>query len=168
MSSEVDATIERLRQHLGAENDVELGRKLRVAKSTISSWRARGVVPARYQKILEGDSHQMVLVPMNNWSQEERLAFNLALFRFNRATANIVANGDYRECVDLFRQGHLLMPFLAIDCQNEMNSLLDERDYGAETAFAIILHDDLSGGEEAIRRTRTRLKELLVSPVENL
>ncbi len=168
MSSEVDSTIERLRQRLGAENDVELSRKLRVAKSTISSWRARGTVPERYQKILDGDSHQMVLVPMNNWSHEEILAFNLALFRFNRATADLLAKGNYRECINLFRQGRTLMLFLANDGQKEMSSLVDEHNYGVETAFSILLHDDFEGGEEAIKRTRTRLKELLVSPVENL
>lgn len=167
MSDNVDTTIEKLRHHLGAESDVELGRKLRVSKSTISSWRARGVIPLRYKKILNGDSHQMVLVPMDSWSEEEQLSFALALFRFGRATADVVSKGDYRANLILFKQGYAIS-FLASDCQREIAEFLETGDHDTRTAFALIMHQDLEHGDTAIDRTREKLREILMSTVDGL
>ena len=52
------------------ETDADLARKLRVDKSTVSSWRRRDGLPARFQKILEvGLSAQSVQAPPLEWGE---------------------------------------------------------------------------------------------------
>ncbi len=158
MENDVDMIIAALRNRLGAKNDADLGRKLRVAKSTISSWRARGIVPNRYTMILDGASHQMILVPPNSWSVQETLAFNLALFRFTRATPKVARWDDYRANLDLFLNGDLIF-ILASECQKEIADLIDMRGYDPETAFALVLHEDIAQGEKAIDQTAKKIRE---------
>jgi len=63
MDDDIDAIISALRERLSAETDADLARKLRIDKSTISSWRSRRSVPNRFRKIASGESHQMMSAP---------------------------------------------------------------------------------------------------------
>ena len=57
-------TIDHLRAFMDVVSDPELARKLRIDKSTISSWRSRGSVPNRYRRILSGsDPHAYEMPP---------------------------------------------------------------------------------------------------------
>lgn len=146
MTTNVEKALEALKAHLDVENDSELARKLKVDKSTVSSWRSRGRVPVRYLDILEGGSHQFSLNPPTRWTQHEQLAFELALFKFARIAKDIAVSDDYRENLDFFALGAGGWFWkLMSECLDELVKFADASGHGIATAQAILLHDYLVG-----------------------
>lgn len=150
-------TVTALKEKLGAETDADLARKLRVDKSTVASWKSRGNVPQRYASILDGASHQQILTPILQWSDIELHAFKLALFRFCHAAKTKIDTADYRGNVSLFQHAS---PFFKImnEAQRDLISVMDEREYNLQTAFAIIIYEDNEEISDGISRAETALQ----------
>jgi transcriptional regulator with XRE-family HTH domain len=81
MQEDVSATVERLKQRFHATTDQELAEKLDLGRSTVTSWRRRGSVPARYAKLAEGEVVTPFGMPWTYWTEEENAALSLALLR---------------------------------------------------------------------------------------
>lgn len=143
MPNSVEETLEALKKKMRAASDAELARKLRVDKSTISSWKARGKVPDRYIGILNGDSHQFILTTPPKWSTIEAKAFGLALY-LHSVIAETIADADYRPTLALFsQQGFFWM--LMNNCLHELVNHMEETGQDAHTAFAVVLHEYVEG-----------------------
>ncbi len=154
MSEDPLEIIDKLKVKLGAETDVELARKLRIEKSTISSWKARGRVPGRFVRILAGDGHTAFDSPPIGWGEEEKAAFSLALFRFSRAYADIVAKGEYRELMPLFQAGSGHFWWLMSRAQKALIERQERNALDINTAKAMVIFDDLTHGSGAVERDR--------------
>lgn len=72
-----------------------------IDKRTVSAWRARDAVPARYQSIVQGGDPQSVTPPAR-WDEHERAAFDLAMFRVARALLPETAAGEFRMTMRAF------------------------------------------------------------------
>ena len=149
--TDFEEIIDALKQRMKAGTDADLARKLAVDKRTVSAWRARGAVPDRYLSIIAGADHQTVNTPPLRWGPYEDYAFRLALFRFARVKATTAMNSDYST---LYRQFAHPGGFwrLMHKCQQDLATAMEERTEVLDTAYALVLHDDVSAGATAIER----------------
>lgn len=171
MSSKADDIILALREHLEAKNDADLARKLRIDKSTVSSWRSRGRVPDRFRRIAEGDSHEAVATLPTRWGEHEDKSFQLALFRYSRLFGPTAGSGDFRAAMELFSKGTFLWYMLT----NAQDDLAERQKNGdsLSTAFALTLHEDIASPDSSCERDLRRLEEyyegsLLALPLKQL
>lgn len=149
--------IDALKVRLSAETDSDLARKLAVDKRTISSWRSRNKVPDRYQAILEGSEKQAVLTAPLKWGEYEQTAFKLALYRFARARSEVAQSSDY---ATVFRAFEAERGFwsLMLQAQLDLAKVLDNgSSVSLHTALAIVIHEDIKAGSDAISRDRLKL-----------
>lgn len=149
-SDDAERMIASLREHFGVQTDADLARRLRIDKSTVSSWRSRGTVPARFARILEGESNQFALVPPAHWGEHEIAAFEVALFRFCRLYSGSRRLSDYRSALEMF-SGDAYCKFLSLMMEAQQD--LVDRQVG--TSRALLIHADLEAGEAAIDRDKT-------------
>ncbi|WP_022705306.1 helix-turn-helix domain-containing protein [Pseudorhodobacter ferrugineus] len=156
--------IDELKKKLGVETDVDLARALTVDKSTVSSWRNRGNVPERYLAILKGESHQTVLTPPIKWGQYEEFAFRLALFRFAKAKGLAAQGTSYGEVYMQFNK-HAGFWLLMRQAQKDLALKIDDQTGVMDTAFALLIHDDIEAGEAATARDLEILNALKISQV---
>ena len=163
MNSDVDDTISALRERMGAQNDAELARKLRIDKSTISSWRSRKRVPRRFERILEGENHQMIAAPPMGWGDHEKEAFRLALFRFTRLFAETARGDDYVPIVDTFEPNSAAFWLLLGASQEDMMRLMGEYSYTPHDAARRLIYTDFDRPDEAMNRDRKRLESVSIS-----
>ena len=142
MDNDIDTKIGELRAFLHAENDADLARKLRIDKSTVSSWRSRKRIPERFSSILDGDVIEHRSSPPELWGDIEDTAFSLALCRYTLAFKNIVDAGDYQEAMHTFRDNRrfwLIMNNAASSLQERMR----DGSFDLSSAFAVLLHEDM-------------------------
>ncbi len=160
MAENVEEAITALKVRLAVESDADLARRLRVSKSTISSWRARNSVPRRFLGVIAGDDHQFMLAPPLKGGEHEEAAFRVTLFRFARLMQETTDLKDYRKALRLFGSEASSVFWLMMDeAQKDLMSRRD--DQPLSNALALLLHDDVSAGEEAIQRDRKRLGDTL-------
>lgn len=81
MSDQADEVIDKLKKRFRVTTDQELARKLGLGRSAIGSWRSRNSVPARYVEAAEGSNWSAFNHPWSEWSDLERQAFEVAVFR---------------------------------------------------------------------------------------
>jgi len=143
--------IDELKKKLGVDTDVDLSRVLAVDKSTVSSWRHRGNVPDHHLGVLNGNSHQTVLTPPLKWGQYEEFAFKLALFRFAKARGLAAQEANYGEVYMQFNN-HAGFWFLMREAQKDLAETIEARTRVMDTAFALLIHDDIAAGAEATAR----------------
>jgi hypothetical protein len=91
MADDVESVVVALKRHFGVQSDQDLARRLRLGRSTISSWRARQTVPARYSRLLEGEDEGFA-IEFKHQTEEEGLALSLALMRLIRDHGNVVTD----------------------------------------------------------------------------
>ena len=154
MERPVEEVLAALKRHFGVETDADLARKLRVDKSTISSWKARGSIPARYQGILEGSSSSTVGVSPIKWSEHEKAAFDLALFRFSRIMTEKANLSDYVESLTYF--SGLAAPDICIlqdFCQRDLAAY----EQPLHTALSTAIYEDLADPQASLERDIQRL-----------
>lgn len=149
---DVGSLIEVLKRRLGVTTDVELAKRLAVDKSTVSSWRSRNTLPKRYLGILTGeDAQQTIATPPIRWAEHEEYAFRLALFRLAKALGPDASSGDYGRAWKAFRTTGGFWKLMR-ESQKDLAEALDSRVSSIETAFALIMHDDVTAGEAATER----------------
>lgn len=160
MAGSVEDVIASLKAQLGADTDTELARRLRVNKSTVSSWRARGSVPRRFLGILDGDPHQFMLAPPLKWGEHEEAAFRVALFRFCRLMLKTTDISDFRRVLRLF-SGEAYPAFWLMMDAAQKDLINRQGEYPGATTFGLLLHDDIAAGDEAVRRDQERIGKVL-------
>lgn len=160
MAENVEATITALKERFSAENDADLARRLRISKSTISSWRARNSVPQRFLGLLDGESHQFVLAPPLKWGDHEEAAFRVALFRFSRLMQKTMDLNDYRKALGLFAsEASSLFWLMMADAQKDL--MHRQGDHSLATALALLLHDDVTHHDATVQRDQKRIGDVL-------
>lgn len=153
MGTTTDDLIDQLKEKFAVETDADLARKLRVDKSTVSSWRRRDNVPTRFQKVLSGDlSAQAVQAPPVEWGEEEQKAFSLALFRYCRLYADIVKRGEFRDLARLFPTGMGVFWILMGSAHKDLINRQGSGQHSLDTALSLCIYDDLEHGSGAIER----------------
>lgn len=143
--------IEALKAQLGTETDADLARRLGIDKSTISSWKARGSVPRRFRAILSGASPSFFATSPMGWGEHEKNAFEIALFRFTRARAEVALEGDSKKCLEVFTGGGQFW-VLMLEAQKHLLDRQADGRHSPDTAQALVIHDLLAEGEAAIAR----------------
>ncbi|WP_157767396.1 helix-turn-helix domain-containing protein [Paracoccus yeei] len=91
MPDDVDAIVSDLKKQFGVQSDQDLARHLHLGRSTISSWKARGAVPARYKRILSGEPASFALEP-KEMTEEEGLALSLAIMRLMKSHGSVISD----------------------------------------------------------------------------
>lgn len=158
--SDVEAQLEKLKEHFGVEKDVDLARKLMIDKRTVSAWRARGAVPARYQGIAQGDDPQSVMTPPARWGEHERAAFDLAVFRVARALLPETAAGEFRVTMQAFGGAWAYFWEVMSTAHRDLVNQMDEGSKEVRSAFALLLHAELQEDPEAVANVRKTLSDL--------
>ena len=102
MQSSVDATIAGLRGAVSAKTDAELARMLGVDQSTISAWRARGRVPERFVKMVDGAAKAPSSEAPQVWGELQERAQTIALVRFTLIRREVVFSGNVDKALGLF------------------------------------------------------------------
>lgn len=81
MSDDVNQKIELLKRRFHVQTDQGLAERLRLGRSTVTSWRRRGALPERYAQMAEG---QVTFLPDfldKSLTRVDRAAMTLALMR---------------------------------------------------------------------------------------
>lgn len=160
MSDIVEAQLEKLKEHFGVEKDVDLARKLMIDKRTVSAWRARGAVPARYQSIAQGGDAQSLMTPAARWGEHERAAFDLAMFRMARALLPETAAGEFRDTMQAFGGAWAYFWEVMSTARRDLVNQMDAGNKEVRSAFALLLHAELQGDSEAVASVRKTLSDL--------
>lgn len=160
MSNTVEATIEALRTRLGAATDAELARLLGIDKSTVSSWRARGSVPARFLELLSGNAvhYRHLNTAASKWTDQDRASFDLALFRFARVMAGEAEIANYRAAIEAFSSLSIEFWELLAQADADLTAILSQGERHPQTALHLAMYDDLEAGDEALARDRHIIK----------
>lgn len=158
---EAATVIADLKNALGVTTDSDLARKLRVDKSTIASWKARGSVPDRYKGIAAGDPMQAMLAPPLKWSEHEQAAFSLALFRFCRTFAGEIAAADFHTMLRVFGTTSWQLWVLFAEAQTDLAEEIGRSACSVQMALAMRIHRDLEQGATMVDQHRDLLKQTL-------
>jgi len=167
MSDKVIETIEALKTRMNASTDAELARKLRIDKSTVSSWKSRGNVPDRFIKILDGDSHQVYCAPPSDWGDHEGYAFSLALFRFSRWSKGIIKGGDFKSIMTVFDTSKSIEFWLFLNqAQQDLVVVQEGGQHSIDKALSFVLYDEIDDPEAGEKRDQARIAEMLGTILE--
>ena len=155
-------SIEALKKCMGAQTDAELARKLRIDKSTVSSWKSRDSVPQRFLNILDGQSHQVIATPPIRWGEHENIAFSLALYRFSRWVSAIIESGDFRKLNPIFNsQSNLHIWLFLNDAQSDLIEAQDDGRHSMADAQTFLLLDEIDDPASGLKRDKNRLADHL-------
>ncbi len=157
MQASADDTIAALRSLVGAHNDADLAGKLGVDKRTVSSWRARQRVPARFAKMLDEPGRGTFNIGEVSGELQER-ACAIALARFVLLRHDLAASGEVNKSLPAFRQ---MLPFWLIlhRAVHDMLSTVENLQIDLDAAQVLILQDDLLHPEGTKARVARQLEE---------
>lgn len=118
MGDDVEQTLEALKRRLGALTDQGLADRLRLGRSTVTSWRRRGAVPERYSRLAQ----EVLAFPPDlldpSWTPVEHAAMTLALVRLVKGI------GDELKDFPHFLTNHgFLTPRLAVGVEHALLDL---------------------------------------------
>lgn len=157
MQASADETIAALRSLVGAHNDADLAGKLGVDKRTVSAWRARQRVPARFAKMLDEPRRGTFNTGEVSGELQER-AYAIALARFVLLRHDLAASDEVNKSLPVFRQ---MLPFwlLVHRAIHEMLSRVETLQVDLDTAQALILQEDLRDSAATRARVAKDLEE---------
>lgn len=158
MDEDAETIIAQLRERFGVRSDTELARELRVDKRTVSAWRSRGSVPKRFKAILDGHDISPINAAPLQWTDHERAAFSLALFRYGRAYAQELGGEDFHRAMGVveFTDDFWGLMFQA---QQDISRLISSSVRDPLTALAVLIHEDIEHSSEAVERSKQQLRE---------
>lgn len=147
-------TINDLKAVVGAKNDAELARRLEIDQSTISSWRSRGRVPARFTKLLEAEP-----VPSHDvWPELHDRGTAVALARYTILRNEVAMSGN----VDLALTAFLdVKPFWIVmhRAVHDLRTKMDILKIDLQAAAALVLQEDLRSPKDTAKRVAAMLVE---------
>jgi hypothetical protein len=157
MPNTVETTIAGLRTVVNAKSDAELARFLGVNQSTISSWRARGSVPQRFQRMLQ-DPENGVVDSREVGGEVRESAQAIALLRFTLLRQELARSRDVDRAMVVFSD---LKPFWLVmhRAVHDLLSKIEALSVELRTAQALILQDDLRDPEATAERVAAHLSE---------
>ncbi|MDF3606244.1 helix-turn-helix domain-containing protein [Paracoccus sp. DMF-8] len=158
--SDIDVQMEQLKAHFGVEKDVDLAKQLMIDKRTVSAWRARGAVPARYQSIAQVGDPQSIMTPPARWDEHERAAFDLAMFRMARALLPETATGEFRSTMQAFGGAWAYFWDVMTKARRDLVGQMDDGSKEVRSAFALLMHAELQNDAEAVADVRKVLSDL--------
>lgn len=158
MQDAVEATIASLRDVVSAKNNAELARKLGIDQSTISSWRARGRVPARFVKLIENPEIGVLGEPPQVWGELQDRAQAVALMRFTLLRSALASSGDVDRALGAFLD---LKPFWLVlhRAVHELRLKMEASGVDLATAQALMMQEDLRDPDTTTRRVEAQLAE---------
>lgn len=151
MENDVGEVISTLMHKLRADSEADLARKLRIKQSTISSWKSRGNVPSRFRDIAGGASSLTLGVGPVYWSEQEKVAFGLALFRYCRLHCKDLRSGDFASAMATAGSSGDLWSLYG-EAQRELWAAVETGQDDYRSAQAVLIHRDLEMGTDAIQR----------------
>lgn len=158
MDASVDNTIAGLRRVVSADSDAELARKLGVDKSTVSGWRARGRVPARFTSMLEAPSEGTLLDLRNISGELQERAYPIGNLRFVLLRQDIARSGDIDRALPLLRD---MLPYWLVlhRAVHDLLKRVEMLQVDLETAQALLLQEDLRDPDATALRVERDLQE---------
>lgn len=118
MGEDADQTVEALKRRFRAPTDQALAARLKLGRSTVTSWRRRGTVPERYARLAK----EVLAFPPDlldrSWSPVEHAAMTLALVRLIKGSADDV--GDFPRFLS---KVSFLAPRLAVGLEHALIDL---------------------------------------------
>ena len=158
MQSSVDATIAGLRGAVSAKTDAELARMLGVDQSTISAWRARGRVPERFVKMVDGAAKAPSSEAPQVWGELQERAQTIALVRFTLIRREVVFSGNVDKALGLFLD---LKPYWLIlnRAVHELRLKMEASRVDLKTAQALLMQEDLRDPVLTTGRVEQQLAE---------
>ncbi|MGS4946965.1 hypothetical protein ACVDG3_15920 [Meridianimarinicoccus sp. RP-17] len=157
MDKTADEVVEALKQHFKVITDSDLARALRLDKRTVSGWRARQRVPAKFAGILEGEAlHREATAPAY-WSDYENAAFALALFRYAKIFGAELQGNNFAEIIQIL--DHSASDFWAIVRDAQYDTLKLGTINSAATTLALLIHEDLQNPEAVVEKCDRIMRE---------
>lgn len=156
MLPQIEATLAELRSVVGAKNDAELARRLKIDQSTISSWKARGRVPQKFTKLLEESEAKPQ--PPEVWPELQDRATAVALVRFILLRSELARSRDVDQAIATLRD---LKPFwLAMHrAVHDLRAKMEALGTDLGTAEALLFQEDLRDPDATAERVRAQLAE---------
>ena len=155
MTDEVSETIECLRDVMNATSDADLARKLQIGQSTVSTWRKRGPVPMRYQRIAKGEHPFAYGEAPAYWSANENAALGIALTRYCRINFDAVTENDFASLLEMANYAEDLWTLL----RAAREDLATSAGKSLHARVAELLHRDCTNPTEAAQRDRKLIEE---------
>lgn len=157
MDASVETIISDLRSAVMATSDADLARKLKVDKSTVSSWRSRGRVPERFAKMAK-QNHVMTISMPEVWGELQDRAHPITLLRYTIYRAEMVRSSSIEVSLLAFRD---MRPFWLImnRAVEEIRQKASSLDIELSAAQAIIMHEDLRDPDATAKRISLEMAE---------
>lgn len=158
MQGTVETTIQQLRDTFSATSDSDLAKKLRIDKSTVSSWRSRGRVPSRFVKLLDEQPPREQAQAPDHWNELQETALGLSQLRFTLMTKDIAVSGDVERAMITFMntKNYWAVLYRAVHEIQEKQSALN---VDHDTAAALLMQEDLREPEATGARVRADLEQ---------
>ena len=150
----VDSVLDSLRTVVGAKNDAELARQLKIDQSTISSWGARGRVPKRFATLLEAEP----VLSKDTWPKLHDRGTAVALARYVILRRDVTIDGKIETAFSAFAD---VKPFWLVmhRAMHELRAKMKALNVELNTAAALILHEDLRDPKATAARVAAQLAE---------
>ncbi|TNF19343.1 MAG: hypothetical protein EP318_14985 [Rhodobacteraceae bacterium] len=122
-SSDAEDVLSALQKRLKVNTDQALAAVLGIGRSTVTSWRRRGKVPARYARLVEKDTQERLKAAFefDLLSDEERAALTLAVVRMHH---NWLPKLD--EYPEFLRQGGFIPAQISQHVDQALRDILGE------------------------------------------
>lgn len=146
MTQDAEKIIDALKRRFHVQSDQGLADVLRVARSTVASWRSRGQVPSRYAQIADDDDKALYSLGIDQWSPAEKAAFVLALIRMHRGyLANV---DDYSQFLRkgnmIFAKFTIMLEHAYFDLQDTMETLGGKDPW---QSMSLLVFEDFKGDD---------------------
>lgn len=155
---DVSATISALRAVVGAKNDAELARRLKLDQSTISTWKARGRVPKRFLKLIEASGVEGPVPSHEVWPALHDRATAVALVRYVMLRKSLATSGSPDKALAAFldvRPFWLIMNRCVIELRGKMELLAVD----LPAAAALLIQEDLRDPDATAERIAAQIEE---------
>lgn len=156
---DVEKTIHDLRSVVGAKNDAELARRLGIDQSTISSWRARKRIPARFVKMRDAPALQTNPAPPEGvWPELQDRAIAVALARYVILRHSVAFGQDLDKALATFLN---ITPYWLVmnRAVHDIRAKMEGLNLDLNAAAALVLSEDLRAPNETAERVASQLDE---------
>lgn len=158
MQNTVDSMIAALRVSVSAKNDAELARLIGVDQSTISSWRARGRLPQRFAKMIDGSAAMPSGKPPEFWGELQECAHVVALIRYTLIRADVALSSNVDLAISAFMD---IVPFWLVmhRAVHEIQLKMEALNVDVQTAQILLMQEDLRNPKAAADRIAKQVAE---------
>lgn len=122
-SGDAEDVLNALQARLKVSTDQALADALNLGRSTVTSWRRRGKVPARYARLVEQDAQERLKAAFQfeMLSEEEQAAFCLALMRMHKGFL-----ADLQSYPEFLRRSGFIPTQVRVQMEKALSDILAE------------------------------------------